>query len=109
MLLLGYSILCLTLAFSLSLPIFHLLSPYIPPYSLSPQSLSLSLPLLSLFISPQVTFQGKKEIKTVSAGSEGSFFLTTDGKVYACGSNEHNRLGFNTVTAGLRKRIVKVK
>ncbi|XP_030855681.1 serine/threonine-protein kinase Nek9 isoform X2 [Strongylocentrotus purpuratus] len=55
----------------------------------------------------KVTFQGKKEIKTVSAGSEGSFFLTTDGKVYACGSNEHNRLGFNTVTAGLRKRIVK--
>ncbi|XP_063957945.1 serine/threonine-protein kinase Nek9-like isoform X1 [Lytechinus pictus] len=55
----------------------------------------------------KVTFQGKKEIKTVCAGSEGSFFLTTDGKMYACGSNEHNRLGFNTVTAGLRKRIVK--
>ncbi|XP_072166539.1 serine/threonine-protein kinase Nek9-like [Diadema setosum] len=55
----------------------------------------------------KVEFQGKKVIRSVCAGSEGSFFLTNDGKVYACGSNEHNRLGFNTVTAGLRKRIVK--
>ncbi|PIK57089.1 putative serine/threonine-protein kinase Nek9 [Apostichopus japonicus] len=56
----------------------------------------------------KVEIQGKKTICFVSAGTDGSFFLTKDGKALACGSNEYNQLGFNTLTAGLRKRQVKV-
>ncbi|XP_038075456.1 serine/threonine-protein kinase Nek9-like [Patiria miniata] len=50
---------------------------------------------------------GNKTIRSVCAGFEGTFFVTTDGKVLACGSNENNKLGFNTFTKGLRKRQVK--
>ncbi|PAA73005.1 hypothetical protein BOX15_Mlig022512g1 [Macrostomum lignano] len=34
-------------------------------------------------------------------GSDGSFLLTDGGRVLACGSNEHNKLGFNSVAKGL--------
>ncbi|XP_022111310.1 serine/threonine-protein kinase Nek9-like, partial [Acanthaster planci] len=50
---------------------------------------------------------GNKTICSVCAGFDGTFFVTTDGKVLACGSNENNKLGFNTVTKGLKKRQVK--
>ncbi|XP_040189320.1 serine/threonine-protein kinase Nek9 isoform X3 [Rana temporaria] len=40
-------------------------------------------------------------IVSVSCGSDGSFLLTQSGKVLACGSNEHNKLGLNQCTAGL--------
>ncbi|XP_072031366.1 serine/threonine-protein kinase Nek9-like isoform X2 [Amphiura filiformis] len=59
------------------------------------------------FTPEKVKFRGNKTISSVCAGCEGTFFLTADGKVLACGSNEHNQLGFNTITAGLRKRQVK--
>ncbi|XP_071962809.1 serine/threonine-protein kinase Nek9-like isoform X2 [Antedon mediterranea] len=60
------------------------------------------------YSSPQkVPIRGHRMIKSVCAGSDGTFFLTINGRVLACGSNEHNKLGFNTVTAGLRKRQVK--
>ena len=38
-------------------------------------------------------------------GSDGTFLITTTGRVLACGSNEHNKLGFNSEMSGLRKRI----
>lgn len=56
----------------------------------------------------KVEIQGKKTICFICAGTDGSFFVTKDGKTLACGSNEYNQLGFNTLTAGLRKRQVKV-
>ncbi|PIO26975.1 Serine/threonine-protein kinase Nek9 [Aquarana catesbeiana] len=40
-------------------------------------------------------------IVSVSCGSDGSFLLTQSGKVLACGSNEHNKLGLNQCTAGI--------
>ncbi|XP_072284243.1 serine/threonine-protein kinase Nek9 isoform X5 [Pyxicephalus adspersus] len=40
-------------------------------------------------------------IVNVSCGSDGSFLLTQSGKVLACGSNEHNKLGLNQCTAGI--------
>ncbi|XP_068110618.1 serine/threonine-protein kinase Nek9 isoform X2 [Hyperolius riggenbachi] len=40
-------------------------------------------------------------IVSVSCGSDGSFLLTQSGKVLACGSNEHNKLGLNQYTAGI--------
>ncbi|XP_033102475.1 serine/threonine-protein kinase Nek9-like isoform X2 [Anneissia japonica] len=60
------------------------------------------------YASPQkVPIRGGRLIKAICAGSDGTFFLTVNGRLLACGSNEHNKLGFNTVTAGLRKRQVK--
>ncbi|CAH2328938.1 Serine threonine- kinase Nek9 [Pelobates cultripes] len=40
-------------------------------------------------------------IVNISCGSDGSFLLTQSGKVLACGSNEHNKLGLNQCTAGI--------
>ncbi|VDI27488.1 NIMA (never in mitosis gene a)-related kinase [Mytilus galloprovincialis] len=55
--------------------------------------------------SPQkVKTPGKHLIKHVLGGSEGTFLITTTGRVLACGSNEHNILGFNSEMSGLRKR-----
>ncbi|KAL5008631.1 hypothetical protein ScPMuIL_014212, partial [Solemya velum] len=51
---------------------------------------------------------GKHLIKHVCAGSDGTFLITMSGRVLACGSNEFNKLGFNSQTSGLRKRKPKV-
>lgn len=52
----------------------------------------------------KVKTPGKHFIKHVLGGSEGTFLITTTGRVLACGSNEHNILGFNSEMSGLRKR-----
>ena len=39
---------------------------------------------------------------------DGTFLLTATGRVLACGSNENNKLGFNSETSGLKKRKPKV-
>ncbi|CAH1792116.1 unnamed protein product [Owenia fusiformis] len=57
----------------------------------------------------KVDFKGKRKIRFVEAGIDGTFVVTTGGRVMACGSNEHNKLGFNSIADGLRnKRQVKV-
>ncbi|XP_069118156.1 serine/threonine-protein kinase Nek9-like isoform X1 [Argopecten irradians] len=61
------------------------------------------------FGSPQkVETPGKHFIKHVYAGSDGTFLVTTSGRVLACGSNEYNKLGFNSETSGLRKQKPKI-
>ncbi|XP_033731187.1 serine/threonine-protein kinase Nek9-like, partial [Pecten maximus] len=61
------------------------------------------------FASPQkVETPGKHFIKHVYAGSDGTFLVTTSGRVLACGSNEYNKLGFNSETSGLRKQKPKI-
>ncbi|KAJ8308251.1 hypothetical protein KUTeg_013125, partial [Tegillarca granosa] len=50
---------------------------------------------------------GKHLIRRVFAGSDGTFLVTRSGRVLACGSNEHNKLGLNSETSGLRKRKQK--
>ncbi|KAK2194294.1 hypothetical protein NP493_116g01001 [Ridgeia piscesae] len=57
------------------------------------------------FALPQkVETRGKHAIKSVHAGSDGTFMIRTNGRLLACGSNEDNRLGFNSVARGLHKR-----
>ncbi|XP_048259677.1 serine/threonine-protein kinase Nek9-like isoform X1 [Haliotis rufescens] len=56
----------------------------------------------------KVSTPGKHLIKSVCAGSDGTFLITTNGRLLACGSNEFNKLGFNSETSGLRKRKAKV-
>ena len=46
---------------------------------------------------------GKHGIRSVHAGPDGSFVIKTNGRVLACGSNEYNKLGFNSSARGLRK------
>ncbi|KAI8488761.1 Serine/threonine-protein kinase Nek9 [Branchiostoma belcheri] len=61
------------------------------------------------FASPQkVEFCGSKTIKTIHCGPDGTFFLTANGRVLACGTNEHNKLGFNLSASGLVKRKKKI-
>ncbi|XP_066280526.1 serine/threonine-protein kinase Nek9-like isoform X2 [Branchiostoma lanceolatum] len=61
------------------------------------------------FASPQkVEFCGSKTIKTIHCGPDGTFFLTANGRVLACGTNEHNKLGFNLSASGLVKRKKKL-
>lgn len=55
----------------------------------------------------QVEVQRGLCIVSVSCGSDGSFLLTQSGKVLACGSNEHNKLGLNQCTAGLINHEVR--
>ncbi|XP_041355037.1 serine/threonine-protein kinase Nek9-like isoform X2 [Gigantopelta aegis] len=52
----------------------------------------------------KVAIPGKHEVKHVCAASDGSFLVSANGRLLACGSNEHNKLGFNSKTSGLRKR-----
>jgi len=56
----------------------------------------------------QVETRGKHAIKSVHAGSDGTFMIRTNGRLLACGSNEDNRLGFNSVARGLHKRKQEV-
>ncbi|KAK3093484.1 hypothetical protein FSP39_016296 [Pinctada imbricata] len=61
------------------------------------------------FSSPQkVKTPGKHLIKHVVSGCDGTFLITANGRVLAAGSNEDNKLGFNSETSGLRKGRVKV-
>ncbi|XP_045186998.2 serine/threonine-protein kinase Nek9-like isoform X2 [Mercenaria mercenaria] len=61
------------------------------------------------FASPQkVDFKKRHLIKHVFAGADGTMLLTTTGRVLASGSNEHNKLGFNSETSGLKKHKPKV-
>ncbi|XP_023931133.1 serine/threonine-protein kinase Nek9 [Lingula anatina] len=54
----------------------------------------------------KVTTRGKHSVRSVLAGSDGTFLLTHDGRVLAAGSNEENKLGFNSSAAGLRKKQI---
>ncbi|KAK6181203.1 hypothetical protein SNE40_009113 [Patella caerulea] len=56
----------------------------------------------------KVAIPGKHFIKHVCAGSDGTFLIATNGRLLASGSNENNKLGFNSPTSGLRKRKKKV-
>ena len=51
----------------------------------------------------------KHLIKYVLAGTDGSFLLTTTGRVLACGSNQFNKLGFYSETSGLKKHKKQVR
>lgn len=57
----------------------------------------------------QVDLPGKQMVKEVVAGSDGTFLVCASGRLLACGSNEFNKLGFNSETSGLRKRKEKVR
>ncbi|KAL4238486.1 Serine/threonine-protein kinase Nek9 [Mactra antiquata] len=48
------------------------------------------------------------QVKHVYAGIDGTAILTHTGRVIACGSNEFNKLGFNSETSGLKKHKPKV-
>ena len=50
----------------------------------------------------------KQQVKSVCAGNDSSFLLCSSGRLLACGSNQFNKLGFNSHTSGLRKRKAKV-
>ena len=56
----------------------------------------------------QAETASKHTIHHVYAGTDGTFLLTATGRVLACGSNEYNKLGFNSETSGLKKRKPKV-
>ncbi|PIK57090.1 putative serine/threonine-protein kinase Nek9 [Apostichopus japonicus] len=58
----------------------------------------------SICLPTKVHVPAGKCITEVIAGSDGSFFLTADKKVLACGSNKDNKLGMNLLTNGLRKK-----
>lgn len=60
------------------------------------------------FLPEQVATPGKHLFKHVVCGSDGTFLITMNGRVLAAGSNEHNKLGFNSETSGLRKSKVQV-
>lgn len=60
------------------------------------------------FLPVQVATPGKHLFKHVVCGSDGTFLITVNGRVLAAGSNEHNKLGFNSETSGLRKSKVQV-
>ncbi|RUS71597.1 hypothetical protein EGW08_020641 [Elysia chlorotica] len=55
----------------------------------------------------KVDIPGRQQVKHVCAGSETSFLLCSSGRLLACGSNQFNKLGFNSETSGLRKRKAK--
>ncbi|GFS25216.1 serine/threonine-protein kinase Nek9-like [Elysia marginata] len=55
----------------------------------------------------KVDIPGRQQVKTVCASSESSFLLCSSGRLLACGSNQFNKLGFNSETSGLRKRKAK--
>lgn len=56
------------------------------------------------YATPQkVHTRGRHGIHSVCAGSEGSFLIKRNGRVLACGSNEFNRLGFNSSAKGLKR------
>ncbi|XP_052273748.1 serine/threonine-protein kinase Nek9-like isoform X2 [Dreissena polymorpha] len=56
----------------------------------------------------KVELQKKHMVRYVSAGAEGTFLLTHSGRVLAAGSNEHNKLGFNSLTSGIKKHKAKI-
>lgn len=56
----------------------------------------------------QVELRKKHLIRHVYAGTDGTTLLTTTGRVLAAGSNENNKLGFNSETSGLKKHKPKV-
>ncbi|XP_048735252.1 serine/threonine-protein kinase Nek9-like isoform X2 [Ostrea edulis] len=61
------------------------------------------------FSTPQkVATPGKHLFKHVVSGCDGTFLITVNGRVLAAGSNEHNKLGFNSETSGLRKSKIQV-
>ncbi|CAL1543886.1 unnamed protein product, partial [Lymnaea stagnalis] len=55
----------------------------------------------------KVDIPGKQEVKHVGAGGDSSFLICSSGRLLACGSNQFNKLGFNSETSGLRKRKKK--
>ncbi|KAH9492964.1 Serine/threonine-protein kinase Nek9 [Bulinus truncatus] len=60
------------------------------------------------FKTPQkVEIPGKQKVKHVCAGGDSSFLICVSGRLLACGSNQFNKLGFNSETSGLRKRKAK--
>ena len=56
----------------------------------------------------QVQTRGRHSIRSVHAGSDNTFVVKTNGRVLACGSNEHNKLGCNSAAQGLYKRKEQV-
>ena len=53
---------------------------------------------------PQEVFiRGCHSIKAVYASMDGTFVLNTSGRILACGSNEHNKLGMNNTAHGIRQ------
>ncbi|XP_013095073.2 serine/threonine-protein kinase Nek9-like isoform X2 [Biomphalaria glabrata] len=60
------------------------------------------------FKTPQkVEIPAKQKVKHVCAGGDSSFLICFSGRLLACGSNQYNKLGFNSETSGLRKRKTK--
>ena len=56
------------------------------------------------FATPQkVETRGQHTIRSVIAGPDSTFLLNSNGRVLACGSNEYNKLGFNSRAQGLGK------
>ncbi|BFZ01979.1 hypothetical protein BsWGS_05018 [Bradybaena similaris] len=55
----------------------------------------------------RVDLPGKQQVKHVCAGGDSTFLVCISGKLLACGSNQFNKLGFNSETSGLRKRKAK--
>ena len=56
-----------------------------------------------------VKTRGRHAIKAVHAGGDSTFLVNTNGRLQACGSNDQNKLGFNTTAQGLRKRTEQVR
>ena len=49
----------------------------------------------------QVMALSRYDVKSVVCGTDGTFFLTRNCRVLACGNNEFNKLGLNQYTFGL--------
>ena len=60
------------------------------------------------FTPHQVATRGCHSVKSVFASNDGTFVLNTSGRLLACGSNEHNKLGMNNTVQGLRKSSKQV-
>ncbi|XP_078464797.1 serine/threonine-protein kinase Nek9 isoform X1 [Lampetra planeri] len=60
------------------------------------------------FYPKRVPLSNRWKITEVCCGTDGTFFLTAQGKVLACGNNEFNKLGLNQCTSGLRNRETSV-
>jgi len=54
----------------------------------------------------KVLLPPKCRIRSVHCGSDGTFFLTASGRVLACGSNEHNKLGLVYTIRGVKEQEV---
>ena len=47
--------------------------------------------------------KGNLELRSIHAGGDTSFLVLVNGRVLACGSNELNKLGANSIAKGLLK------